>query len=328
MRYHQLGKTGLELSILGFGASSMGGVFGKRDPEEGKRAVAMAMDNGVNYFDVAPLYGFTLSETRLGEALKGKREKVILSTKCGRDRFDAVDYSAKRISESIDESLTRLKTDYVDIYQIHDIEFADREQIINETLPAARKVQESGKARFIGITGLPIRYLKWMAERVEVDTIMTWGHYTLLENELDTVLRPLAEERGIGVTNAAPLMQGLLTQEKLPEWHRGPKPLLEMGPRIADLCREAGVNVADVAMKHALDYEFASSTVVSMSSTARVEGNLAALDFEIPDGLLDAIEDLIAPVKNMMWYEGLPENNIPPEDPNQYVPQLPDQTHE
>ncbi len=327
MRYRKLGNTDLEVSILGFGASSMGDVFGKRDPADGKRAVDLALDNGVNYFDVAPLYGFTLSEQRLGEALKGKRDRVVLSTKCGRDTFDKFDYSAKRVTESIDESLRRLQTDHVDIYQIHDVEFADRNQIINETLPAARKVQESGKARYIGITGLPVRYLRLLAEQIEIDTIMSWGHYTLVEDELDEELMPLALERGIGVMNAAPLMQCLLSEGPLPEWHRGPKPLLAIQPDLVRVCREAEVDLAMVDMKYALDHPHVGSTVVSMSSPRRVQTNLDSLDFEIPDGLLDKIAEIAAPVKNMMWYEGRPENNIPPSDPNRWVPQYPEQTH-
>jgi L-galactose dehydrogenase len=328
MKYRPLGKTGLNVSILGFGASSMGDVFGKRDPEVGKQAVAAAIAGGVNYFDVAPLYGLTLSEQRLGDALKGRpRDSYVLSTKCGRDNFDSFDYSAKRVRASIDESLKRLGTDYVDVYQIHDIEFGDRQQIIQETLPAAREVQASGKARFIGITGLPVRYLRSVADEIEIDTIMSWGHYTLVEDELVEELEPLAIEREIGILNAAPLMQCLLTEEKIPDWHRGPKQLLAIQPKLIELCRSAGVNLADVAMKHAMDYPHCASTVVSMSSPRRVNANLAALDFEIPDGLLDDIATLIEPVKNVMWFEGRAENNIPPSDPDRWVPQFPETTH-
>jgi L-galactose dehydrogenase len=134
-------------------------------------------------------------------------------------------------------------------------------------------------------------------------------------------------ERGIGVMNAAPLMQCLLSEGELPEWHRGPKPLLAVKPKLVGLCRSVGVDLAKVAMKFALDHPHVGSTVVSMSSPRRVEDNLAALDFEIPEGLLDRIDELVAPVKNIMWYEGRPENNIPPSDPNRWVPQYPEQTH-
>ena len=329
MRYRKLGRTGLEVSILGYGVSSMGGVFGERDFDEGQRAIDAGIAGGINYFDVAPLYGLTLAEERLGKFLKGRdRNKLIISTKCCRDTFDKVDYSGKRVKESIDESLKRLQTDYVDVYQLHDIEFADEEQIVNETFPAAREVQKSGKARFIGITGLPVRYLRKVAEQVDPDTIMSWGHHTLIEDELDEELVPLLRERNIGLMNAAPLMQNILSEQEIPEWHRAPKPVLEMSPRIVSLCRdEFGVDLAHVAMRYAYDYEQAATTVVSISKQVRVENNLKALDFEIPEGLLDRLFELVAPIKNMMWYEGLEANNIPPTDPNQYVPTNPDVTH-
>ena len=158
MIYRDLGGTGEKVSTLAFGCASLGNVFGEADEVECERAVHAAIDGGINYFDVAPLYGFTLAETRLGRALMGKRHHVFLATKCCRDTFSKTDYSAERVRKSIEESLGRLHTDYVDLLQIHDVEFAPRDQIINEVLPAARLVQKEGKARFIGITGLPVRY--------------------------------------------------------------------------------------------------------------------------------------------------------------------------
>jgi L-galactose dehydrogenase len=272
--------------------------------------VHCAVDHGINYFDVAPMYGVTLAEERLGKALEGKRDKIFLATKCCRYDMDEFDFSAKRVLESIDGSLERLRTDHVDVYQIHDIEFGDRQQVINETIPAARKVQESGKARFVGITGLPVRYLHHVASQVEVDTILSWAHYDLVEDEMDDVLTPFAKERGIGLINASPLHQRLLTEKGPPEWHRSPKEVLETGPKIAALCREHGVDVADVAMRFALDHPHVATTIVGMSKLRHVEQNIKVLDFKNDPGLLDKIEKLVAPVKNKMWFEGRPENNM------------------
>ena len=328
MEYRNLGNTGEKVSILAFGAASLGDVYGVTEVGENTRAVHTAIDKGINYFDVAPLYGFTLAEERLGEALKGKRNSVFLATKCCRDTFAKTDYSAARVKKSIDESLKRLQTDHVDLLQIHDVEFARREQIIEETIPAAREVQKSGKVRFIGFTGLPVRYLRWLAEQVEIDTILSWGHYNLLEDELDEELAPFCKEKGIGLMNASPLHQRVLTDTGIPEWHRSPPPVLETAPKIAELCREHGVSVADVAMRYAFDYPNVSTTIVGMSKVRHVEANIRAFDFVIPEGLLERIEELVAPVKNMMWFEGRAENNIPPSDPDRYVPQTPDHTHE
>ncbi|MHC4618735.1 MAG: aldo/keto reductase [Planctomycetota bacterium] len=295
---------------MGYGVSPLGNVFGETDEAEGIRAVHYAIEHGINYFDVAPMYGVTLAETRLGKALKGKRDNIFLATKCCRYDIDKFDFSATRVLESIDESLKRLQTDYVDVYQVHDIEFGDKDQVINEAIPAARKVQESGKARFVGITGLPVRYLRHVAGLVEVDTILSWAHYDLLEDEMDTVLTPVAREKGIGLMNASPLHQRLLTEKGPPEWHRSPKEVLEVGPKLAALCREHGVNVADVAMRFALDYPHAAATIVGMSKLRHVEQNIKVLDFKNDPELLAKIEKLVAPVKNKMWFEGKPENNM------------------
>lgn len=310
MEYRTLGKTGIRVSIIGYGASPLGNVFGETDEAEGIRAVHYAIEQGINYFDVAPMYGVTLAEKRLGKALRGKRDKIFLATKCCRYDIEEFDFSAKRVLESIDESLERLQTDYVDVYQVHDIEFGEKEQVINETIPAARKVQESGKARFVGITGLPVRYLHHVASQAEVDTILSWAHYDLVEDEMAEVLATFAREKGIGLINASPLHQRLLTEKGPPDWHRSPKEVLEMGPKIAELCREYGVNVADVAMRFALDHPYVAMTIVGMSKLRHVEQNVRVLDFKNEPELLGKIEELVAPVKNKMWFEGRPENNM------------------
>lgn len=327
MKFRQLGKTGMQVSVVAYGVSPLGDVFGTTDEAEGQRAVHTAIEQGINYFDVAPLYGLTLAETRLGKALKGKRDRVFVATKCCRDNFQFCDFSGKRVLASIDESLKRLQTDHVDVLQLHDVEFGDMRQIIEETLPAARKVQQSGKARFIGITGLPVRYLRKVLEQIEIDTVLTWGHYNLVEDEMDEELTPLCRERGIGLINASPLHQRLLTERGAPEWHRSPPPVMEAAPKLAALCRSYGVDVADVAMKVCLDHPYVATTIVGMSKVRHVEANLRALEFAMPEGLMPAIEALVKPVKNMMWFEGRPENNIPPRDPSRWVPLMPAHTH-
>jgi len=135
-KYRRLGHTDLEVSVLGFGTSLLGNVFGTIDPAEGRRAIHFAIKRGINFFDVSPYYGLTLAESRLGEALAGKRDKIVLATKCGRYGPDRFDFSEKRVAASIDESLKRLGTDYVDLLQVHDVEFGDVQQIIDETIPA------------------------------------------------------------------------------------------------------------------------------------------------------------------------------------------------
>ncbi|MFT6831942.1 MAG: L-galactose dehydrogenase [Planctomycetota bacterium] len=327
MEYRTLGQTGLSLSTLSFGGAPLGDLFGELDEAAAIDAVHAAIDGGINYFDTAPLYGFGLAEERLGRALKGRRDEVIVATKCCRDGFTEFDFSGARVTASVEESLKRLGTDRIDVLQIHDVEFGTVKDVLESALPAAHRLKEAGKVRFVGITGLPVRYLRSLAEVAELDTLLSWGHCNLLEDEMEEELVPIAKERGIGLINASPVLQGLLTEREPPEWHRSPKPVLDMAPRVAALCREAGVDVAAVAVAYAVRRPAITTTIVGMRSRAEVEANIAALDLQIPDGLLARIETLVAPVKNMMWFEGRPENNLPPSDPDRYVPQAPITTH-
>ncbi len=311
MEYRELGQTGMKVSIIGYGASPLGDVFGPTDEAEGVRAVHYAIDHGVNYFDVAPMYGVTLAESRLGKALKGKRDKIYLATKCCRYDEDVFDFSAQRVKSSIDESLKRLQTDYVDVYQIHDIEFANRDQVVTETILAANQVVKSGKARFVGLTGLPVRYLAAVVRLVEVDTVLSWGHYNLVEDEINDELVPLCQDRGVGLMSASPLHQRLLTEKGPPAWHRSPKEVLQVASQIASLCRSYGADVADVAMRFALDHPEIATTIVGMSKLRHVQDNLRILTAKNDPELLERIQALVAPVKNVMWFEGRPENNLP-----------------
>ncbi len=327
MNDRTLGRTGLKVSELSYGAASLGNIYREIDESEGIRSVQTAIDGGINYFDVAPLYGFTLAETRLGKALQGRRHEVILATKVCRDRFDVFDYSAQRVKESLDESLRRLQTDYIDVFQIHDVEFGSFEQIVEQTIPAALAQKALGKVRFVGITGLPVRYLRKVAQHIDIDTILSWGHYNLLEDELDRELTPLCRQRSIGLMSASPLLQGLLCDDPPPRWHRSPDSVKQAVPAMAQLCRAHGTDLATVALKYAVDYPHVATTVVGMSSPARVIRNLAALESVIPDGLLAQLLELARPVKNRMWFEGRAENNLLPADPGQWIPRAPDQTH-
>jgi L-galactose dehydrogenase len=310
MKYRTLGKTGLKISILGYGASPLGNVFDVCDENEGIQSVHYAIDHGVNFFDVSPFYGLTLAETRLGKALEGKREDIILATKCGRYDLQHFDFSREQILKSIDESLSRLKTDYVDLFQLHDIEFVDKNQILDIAIPAIREVQQSGKARFIGITGLPVRYLAQIAREAELDTVLSWGHYNLLEDEINDELVPLSKEKGFGLMNAAPLMQRILSPAPLPEWHRSPDEVKAMQPILLAICEKYGASLSQVALRFAMGHPDIATTIVGMNSMETIRENIAAVDLQIPEGLLGEIETLLAPVKNKMWFEGKAENDL------------------
>lgn len=249
MEKRPLGKTGVSLSVLGYGAAPLGGEFGPIDEAEGISAVKLALtvllpsmacnflflrsdshrsidlvQKGVNYFDTSPFYGRTKSEIVLGRALQGvPRESYFLSTKVGRYDLAQFDFSAQRVSVSIDESLQRLGIGYIDLVICHDIEFANLDQIVTETLPAlVRLREETKKFKFIGISGLPLAVFKYVLDRTDaVDVILTYCHNTLLDNSVSSMMDYFIS-KGVGVINASPTGMGLLTRAGPPAWHPAP----------------------------------------------------------------------------------------------------------
>ena len=302
MDYATLGRTGLRVSKLGFGASPLGNEFGETDPAEGERAVHCAVDLGINYFDVAPYYGRTLAETRLGGALAGRRDKVVISTKCGRYDVNQFDFSAARIRLSIDESLKRLRTDYVDIFLAHDIEFVSETQIVEEAIPTMRALQREGKARFIGITGLQLKMLRRVADAFPVDVILSYCRHNLLIRDMDDLLTPFIEPRGIGLINASPLCMGLLTPAGPPPWHPGSTEVKQRGWRVVDFCQRHGVCASDVAVQFCLQHPHVATALTGMATVEQVRQNAAAADRACDMGFISVLPNC------RIWPTGLPEN--------------------
>jgi L-galactose dehydrogenase len=320
MHYKELGRTGLKISAISFGASPLGEEYGSIEVSEGERAVHYAIDNGINYFDVAPYYGGTLAEERLGQALADRRQEIILATKMGRYKVrggEEFDFSAERVRSSLAESIRLLKTDYIDVYQAHDIEFTHREQIINEALPAMYQLKKEGKVRFVGITGYPLHLLKDIAEKAEVDTILTYCCYNLMDTSMDAVLTPLAKEKGIGLINASPLYMRVLSEKGAPDWHPAPKRVLEAARQAIQHCRSKGANISELAMQFALAYEYVSTTLVGMSKVSHVARNIEMLNASFDRELLEAVLNIIKPVANICWEEGIPVNFAPGAVPQQ-----------
>jgi L-galactose dehydrogenase len=307
MEYATLGRTGLRVSKLGFGASPLGNEFGEVDPAEGNRAVHCAIDLGVNYFDVAPYYGRALAEKRLGAALAGRRDKVVLATKCGRYDVNRFDFSAARIRSSIDESLQRLRTDYLDVFLAHDIEFVSATQIVEEAIPTMRGLQREGKARFIGITGLQLNMLRRVAEAAPVDVVLSYCRYNLLITDMDDLLTPFVQRQGLGLINASPLHMGVLSTSGPPPWHPAPAAVKNAGRRIVQFCEQRGVQASDLALQFCFANPHVATTLAGMSTVEQVRQNAAAAGRSADQSLIDEIRELI-PSINRSWPTGLPEN--------------------
>jgi L-galactose dehydrogenase len=193
------------------------------------------------------------------------------------------------------------------------VEFGHVEQIVEETLPAMRRLQEQGKARYIGITGYSLKNLVEIACRAGqngrgVDSILSYCRYNLLITDMDDALVPFAKKHGIGVINASPLHMGILTERGAPEWHPAPVAVRDAGRRVVEVCRARGLDASEVALKFCLDYAGAASTLVGLSSREHVERNLKAMELTVDPDLWREIAEVVEPVKDFVWASGLEEN--------------------
>ena len=280
MKLRPLGNTGLEVSPLSFGASSLGGVFHGINESEAIRAAHTAIEGGMNFIDVSPYYGHYKAETVLGKALREiPRDKYILSTKVGRYGKDGVntwDYSARRATESVYESMERLGIDHIDLINVHDIEFADLQQVAEETLPALVELRDKGIVSHVGITDLQLENLQWVIDHVPagtVETVLNFCHFCLCDDKLTDYL-DYFESRGIGIINASPLSMGLLSERGVPAWHPAPQPLVEACARAAVHCKAKGYPIEKLAIQYALTNERIATTLFSSANPDNVKRNL------------------------------------------------------
>jgi L-galactose dehydrogenase len=312
MEHRILGKTGLKVSSLSFGTSSLGSAFRQIDEDEGIRAVRVSLDGGINCLDSSAFYGLTKAETMLGKALQGvKRDSYVLITKCGRYGFEPkdFDFSAKRVTASVDESLSRLRVDYVDVIMAHDIEFGDAKQIIEETIPALRKVQKSGKARHVGISGLPLKLFKRIAEAVDLDVILSYCHYGLNDNSLKDFI-PFFKSKKIGVISASPLAMRLLSDSATPDWHPAPPEVQKVCAAAVEYCRKRGENIERLALQYALANRDIATITVGSADPENMRRNIAWANEPMDRLLLLEVQEILEPIHNVSWPCGRPENNL------------------
>lgn len=308
MVYNEIGKTGMRVSNLGFGASSLGGVFHSIREEEGIQAVFTAVENGINFIDVSPYYGHLKAETVLGKALKDiPRDKYYLSTKVGRYGKDGVntwDYSAKRATESVYESMERLHVDYIDLINVHDVEFADLQQVVDETLPALVELRKKGIVRHVGITDLQPENLHWVIEHSPegtVESILNFCHYSLNDDMLLDYL-DFFEEKGIGVINASPFSMGLLSQRGTPDWHPAPAPLKEACAKAATYCQEKGYPIEKLAIQFSTSLNpRIATTLFSSANPQNVLKNIDYVNQPMDEQLVKEVRAIIGDQMRVRW---------------------------
>ena len=309
MEYRQLGNTGLNVSVISYGAAGLGNILGTPDEKRGIRAVQLAFDLGINLIDTSPLYGGTRSETLLGKALKGiPRDSYYLATKLGRYAGGESDFSTKRIAQSVDNSLSRLGLDYVDVLQCHDIDFVLLDQIVDVALPALRRLQEQGKTRFVGITGFPLKVYPYVIDRAEVDTVLSFCHYTLQDTSL-TSLVPYLNEKGIGIINASPLGMGLLTERGPNKGHPATDEIKMICAEAVAYCRDRGKDIAKLAVQFGLANPDFQTTLIGTTRPEHLSENVEWIESDMDEQLLAEVETILAPVRDKTWPRGLPENN-------------------
>jgi aryl-alcohol dehydrogenase-like predicted oxidoreductase len=308
-----LGNTGLRTSILGLGAASLGNVYGEVAEVEAIATVHRAFELGVNVFDSSPYYGHTLAETVLGKALRTlPRDQYTLMTKCGRYGEVDFDFTPARLLRSVDESLRRLQTDHVDVLQLHDVEFGDLDRILDESLPCLHRLRDAGKARFVGMTGLPLKVFRHaLAKGARLDTILSYCHHTLFDTHLLDLL-PELEAHGIGVVNASPAAMGLLSRHGPRQWHPAPE-VIRAACREADAhCRARGADLAELAIQFACSEPRIATVICGTASPAEIEANVRAVERPIDEQLLAAVRNILLPIRGRTWIPGRPENNDAP----------------
>ena len=311
VNYRMLGNTGLNVSVIGFGASSLGGVFRQTDDADGIRTVHVALDHGINFIDVSPYYGATRAETVLGKALKGiPRDRFILATKVGQYADEVFDFSASRVVRSLDESCARLGVDYIDLLQCHDIEFASVDQLLNETLPALVRLREAGRIGHIGITGLPLKVLVETVRRAGdgvIDTVLSFCRFELNDSSLAEHV-PFFRSRGVGIINASPTGMGLLTERGVPPWHLATPRMVGVAKQAVGFCKSRGLDIVKLAVQYAISHPGIATTLVGSANPANILRNIASAEAPVEFGQIASVLEILRPIHNHNFTRGRPEN--------------------
>jgi aryl-alcohol dehydrogenase-like predicted oxidoreductase len=319
MDYRLLGRSGLKVSSLAVGTATFGGndVWGKTELRDAQRQIDLCLDHGVNLVDTANVYGATQSESILGEALAdGRRDRVILATKV---RFPVGTgpndrgLSRWHIIRACEASLARMKTDVIDLYQVHQW---DGQTPLEETLSALTHLVDSGKVRYVGVSNFSAWHLMkalGVAERKNfVQLVSQQIHYSLHAREAEYELVPLALDQGIGILVWSPLAGGLLSgkyrrgQEApagsrlLTEWNEPPVPDEDKLYDIVDVLVEVGdahgVSAAQVALAWTMARPAVSTVIIGARTSEQLADNLAAADLVLTDEETARLEEVSRPV--------------------------------
>ncbi|MBI9057568.1 MAG: aldo/keto reductase [Labilibaculum sp.] len=291
----------MNVSILSYGASALGGVFSGTDDNEGIRAVHASISNGINYLDVSPFYGDTKAEVVLGQALKAiPRDKYFLATKTGRFAKGLFDFSPEMIDKSLKESLERLGTDYLDVLQLHDIEYQGQkhiQKVIEQSIPHLEKLKKSGVIRYYGITSYPIDVFKQVQVEARVDTMLCHGHY-MLSDTLMLDLVPYAKNDGVGLIAASPLGMGLLTERGVADWHPATNEDRKCVQNAVVFCKQNGTTLEKLALQFSVAHPDIPTNLVTSSNENRMISNIKVIEEKLDLELLAEVHKILKPITN------------------------------
>jgi len=310
MQYSLLGKTGMKVSRLSFGTAALGGVFYPVDENDAITAVHVALECGINYFDVAPAYGGTLSETVLGKALRGvPRDRYYLSTKVGKYTKpgsygeDTLDYSRARIRKSLEESSRRLGTDYFDLIHIHDIEYQGRkytEWALTEGYDSVLELKREGRIGGVSFGIYPMDLWMRIFSSLDVDAGLVHNHYCLNDTRALELL-PIAEIKQIGMINASPFGSGLLTERGPADWHPAGAEDRAVFKSAAEFCKKEGTSISKLAMQFASQNPKLPTTLFSSANPEEVKRNIACHEQPYDVELVTELQKILEPVQDKQW---------------------------
>ncbi|GAB2807723.1 aldo/keto reductase [Streptomyces daliensis] len=308
MQYRTLGRTGIKVSPYALGTLMFATSIGNPDPADSVRVIHKALDAGINFLDTADVYGD--SEDVVGKALKGRRDHVVLATKVSRPMGDDPNQqgtSRRWIVTAVENSLRRLGTDHIDLYQIHR---PDPETDVEETLSALTDLIRSGKVRAIGTsttTACDIVEAQWTAERRGLERFRTeQPPYSLISRGIEREMLPVAQRYGMGTLVWGPLAQGLLSgrvrkggRNELVRAgflrHLNDERRLDAVERLIPLAKEAGMPLTHLAVAFTLAHPGVTSAIIGPRTMEHLDDLLAGADVALSDELLDRIDEIVPP---------------------------------
>src|SRR5579862_4423077 len=319
MEYGPLGRTGVQVSRLCLGAM-MFGAWGNPDREDSIRIIHRALDEGINFVDTADVYSRGESEEIVGKALRDRRDSVVLATKVHGPMGDDPNQrgnSRRWIIRECEESLRRLGTEWIDLYQIHRW---DDDTDHDETLGALTDLVRAGKVRYLGSSTYPpsqIVEAQWVAERRGRERYVTeQPPYSLLVRGVEAEVLPVCQEYGLGVIPWSPLAGGWLTgrwrfgqeqpdstrAERLPNRYDLSQPAnqrkLEATEALARLAEEAGLSLIHLAIAFVLEHPAVSAAIIGPRTMEQLESQLGAADLQLDAAVLDRIDEIVPPGSN------------------------------